>query len=76
MVPNRMQRYFSASERRPLVSAMPSPCCGFTLIPMAAFPSSMQQMIVGQQLLYGLAYLAAQEEIQFWYGDDLLDYSI
>jgi hypothetical protein len=43
---------------------------------MAAFPWSVQQIIVGQQLLYGLAYLAAQEEMQFWYGDDLLDYSI
>jgi hypothetical protein len=76
MYRNRMQRYFSGSGRRPPMPAMPSPCAGFTLIPMAALPWSMPQIIVGQQLLYGLAYLAAQEEMQFWYGDDLLDHSI
>lgn len=75
MHPNRMQRFFSRSPNV-LASAAWAPAPGFTLIPTSVFPLGMQQAIASQQLIYGLAYLAALEEMQFWYGDDMLDYSI
>jgi hypothetical protein len=72
---NRMKKYFAAQQHLSAIPAMVAPWAGFMLIPMTALSLQMQQAVSCQQVLYQMAYAAAEEDV-WLYCDGGSDFSI